>query len=151
MLNKSERLLATRITPDVADQVAAAVPDAVYNPTARTLAVDRRADRPLISGVAVASGGTSDAPVAEEAAITAELMDCQVTRLVDVGVAGIHRLLDNLDVIQQARVVVAVAGMEGALPSVIGGLVSAPRHRRAHKHRLRRQFRRRGSPLSDAE
>ena len=77
-------------------------------------------------GVVVASAGTSDLPVAEEAALTAELMDCEVVRLADVGVAGLHRLLERVDVLRDASVVVAVAGMEGALPSVIGGLVAAP-------------------------
>ena len=71
-------------------------------------------------------GGTSDLPVAYEAAITAELMDCEVERVFDVGVAGLHRLVDSLPVLREAKVVVAIAGMEGALPSVIGGLVAAP-------------------------
>ena len=70
--------------------------------------------------------GTADLPVATEAAITAELMGCEVERVYDVGVAGIHRLLDQLETLQRARVVIAVAGMEGALPSVVGGLVRAP-------------------------
>ena len=70
--------------------------------------------------------GTADLPVATEAALTAELMGCEVERVFDVGVAGIHRLLDQLETLQRARVVIAVAGMEGALPSVVGGLVRAP-------------------------
>jgi hypothetical protein len=74
----------------------------------------------------VLSGGTADVPVAEEAAVTAELMGSQVERAYDVGVAGIHRLLDQMERLRQARVVVAVAGMEGALPSVVGGLVAVP-------------------------
>ena len=128
VLARSDRLLATRVGPDAAQAVASAVPDAVYHETARVVVVDRRADvRPIPGvGVVVASAGTSDAPVAEEAALTAQIMDCEVVRLVDVGVAGLHRLLDKLDVLRDASVVVAVAGMEGALPSVIGGLVSAP-------------------------
>ena len=126
VLARSDRLLATRVGQEAADAVVSAVPDAVYHETARVVVVDRRGDVEPVRGVVVASAGTSDAPVAEEAALTAELMDCAVVRLVDVGVAGIHRLLDRLDVLRQASVVVAVAGMEGALPSVIGGLVSAP-------------------------
>ena len=126
VLARSDRLLATRVGQEAADAVVSAVPDAVYHEIARVVVVDRRGDAEPVRGVVVASAGTSDAPVAEEAALTAELMDCEVVRLVDVGVAGIHRLLDRLDVLRQASVVVAVAGMEGALPSVIGGLVSAP-------------------------
>ena len=74
----------------------------------------------------VLSGGTADVPVAEEAAVTAELMGSQVERAYDVGVAGIHRLLDQMERLRQARVLVVVAGMEGALPSVVGGLVAVP-------------------------
>ena len=126
VLGRSDRLLATRVGRDAADAVASAIPDAVYHEAARLVIVDRREEVQPVRGVVVASAGTSDAPVAEEAALTAELMDCEVVRLVDVGVAGIHRLLDRVDVLRQASVVVAVAGMEGALPSVIGGLVPAP-------------------------
>ena len=126
VLGRSDRLLATRVARDAADAVVSALPDAVYHEAARVIAVDRRGDVQPVPGVVVASAGTSDLPVAEEAALTAELMDCEVVRLVDVGVAGIHRLLDKVEVLREASVVVAVAGMEGALPSVIGGLVSAP-------------------------
>ena len=126
VLGRSDRLLATRVGKDAADAVVSAVPDAVYHEAARVIVVDRRGEVRPVQGVVVASAGTSDAPVAEEAALTAELMDCEVVRLVDVGVAGIHRLLDKVDVLREASVVVAVAGMEGALPSVIGGLVAAP-------------------------
>ena len=126
VLGRSDRLLATRVAQDAADAVASAVPDAVYHEAARVIVVDRRGEAQPVPGVVVASAGTSDAPVAEEAALTAELMDCEVVRLVDVGVAGIHRLLDKVTVLREASVVVAVAGMEGALPSVIGGLVAAP-------------------------
>ena len=126
VLDRSDRVLATRIGRDVFDEVKDSIPDAEYYDTARLLVVDRREHNQHIPGVVVASGGTSDEFVAQEAAVTAELMDCEVVRLVDVGVAGIHRLFDNLEVLQQARVVIAVAGMEGALPSVIGGLVKAP-------------------------
>ncbi len=127
VLARSDRLLATRVSRAAAAAVTVVAPDAVYHETARVVTVDRRAETRTAGGlVAVASAGTSDAPVAEEAAVTAELMGCEVSRLADVGVAGIHRLLDKLDTLREARVVVAVAGMEGALPSVIGGLVSAP-------------------------
>ena len=81
---------------------------------------------PLVGSVVVASGGTSDIPVCEEAAQTAETLGSQVTRLYDVGVAGLHRLLSSVDTLARARVVIAVAGMEGALASVVGGLVDCP-------------------------
>ena len=98
----------------------------MYDETARTITVDRRADAEPVPGVVVAGAGTSDLPVVAEAAVTAGIMGCDVERISDVGVAGLHRLLDHLPALRRARVVVAVAGMEGALPSVIGGLVSAP-------------------------
>lgn len=117
-------ILVTRLDGDKAAQVAQAVP-LFYDPTAR-VGVVNRAPRPLVGSVVVASGGTSDLPVCEEAALTAETLGSRVTRLYDVGVAGLHRLLSHLDELQSARVVVAVAGMEGALASVIGGLVDCP-------------------------
>jgi NCAIR mutase (PurE)-related protein len=88
--------------------------------------VVKRVSRALVGSVVVASGGTSDLPVCEEAALTAETLGSKVTRLYDVGVAGLHRLLSHLDELQSARAVVAVAGMEGALASVVGGLVDCP-------------------------
>ncbi len=88
--------------------------------------VDRRANPPSEGSVVVASGGTADIPVAEEAARTAELMGCAVTRLYDVGVAGVHRVLAHTGLLRDARVVIAVAGMEGALPSLVAGLVDVP-------------------------
>ena len=126
VLERSDRLLVTRAASEAFAAVKAKVTDAAYDPTARTIVVDRRESRGQIPGVVVASGGTSDLPVAYEAAITAELMDCEVERVFDVGVAGLHRLVDSLPVLREAKVVVAIAGMEGALPSVIGGLVAAP-------------------------
>ena len=96
-----------------------------YHPLAK-LAVAFPAERKQRGNIVVATGGTSDMPVAEEAALTAEAMGNQVTRLYDVGVAGLHRLLSNLDVLMRARCVIAVAGMEGALASVVGGLVDCP-------------------------
>ncbi len=106
--------------------VKANLTDATYDDTARVIVVDRRKKRKSRPGVMVICAGTADLPVACEAATTAEIMGCQVERISDVGVAGIHRLLDHLPIIRKARVIVAVAGMEGALPSVIGGLVQAP-------------------------
>ena len=119
-----ENILVTRMDGEKAARVAEAVP-LFYDAQAR-LGVVNRAPRPLVGSVAVASGGTSDLPVCEEAALTAETLGSRVIRLYDVGVAGLHRLLSHLDELQSARVVVAVAGMEGALASVVGGLVDCP-------------------------
>jgi pyridinium-3,5-biscarboxylic acid mononucleotide synthase len=88
--------------------------------------VDRREERPQLGHIVVVTGGTADVPVAEEAAISAEVMGNRVTRVYDVGVAGVHRLLAHQEVLRDARAVVAVAGMEGALPSLVTGLISAP-------------------------
>ena len=126
LLKQSDRLLVTRAGPAAYAAVQNLERDATYDKTARTIVVDRREERKAVPGVVVASAGTSDLPVAYEAAITAELMDCKVERIVDVGVAGIHRLFDSLPALRDARVIVAVAGMDGALPSVIGGLVEVP-------------------------
>lgn len=119
-----ENILVTRLDGGKAEQVANAVP-LFYDPQAR-VGVVKRVHRPLVGSVVVASGGTSDLPVCEEAALTAETLGSRVTRLYDVGVAGLHRLLSHMDELQSARAVVAVAGMEGALASVVGGLVSCP-------------------------
>ncbi len=97
-----------------------------YHPIPKLGIVNRDRERPLLGSIVVASGGTSDMAVCEEAALTAEVLGNKVTRLYDVGVAGLHRLLSHMEVLTQARVIIAVAGMEGALPSVIGGLVCCP-------------------------
>ena len=96
-----------------------------YHPVPR-IGVINPQPHPQVGSIVVATGGTSDMPVAEEAALTAEVLGNRVTRLYDVGVAGLHRLLASLDELMQARVVIAVAGMEGALASVVGGLVDCP-------------------------
>ena len=119
-----ENILITRMDGDKAAAVAKAVP-LFYDPQAR-VGVVNRTERPRVGSVVVASGGTSDLPVCEEAALIAETLGSRVTRLYDVGVAGLHRLLSHLDELQSARAVVAVAGMEGALASVVGGLVDCP-------------------------
>lgn len=119
-----ENILITRLSPETADAVARIVP-LDYRPIPR-LAIAFPGQRKGLGSVVVATGGTSDMPVAEEAALTAEVLGNRVTRLYDVGVAGLHRLLSNLDPLMSARCVVAVAGMEGALASVIGGLVDCP-------------------------
>jgi NCAIR mutase (PurE)-related protein len=122
---RAGRLLVTRATPEHYAAVQARVPDAVYHQEARAITLERTAV-PRRPGVTVLCAGTADLPVAEEAAITAEMMGSAVERHYDVGVAGIHRLLDRLDRLRRARALVVVAGMEGALPSVVAGLVSVP-------------------------
>ena len=117
-------VLITRLDAQAAETVAASVP-LDYHPLPR-LGIAFPGERPARGKIVVATGGTSDMPVAEEAALTAEVMGNRVVRLYDVGVAGLHRLLSKLDELMDARCVVAVAGMEGALASVIGGLVDCP-------------------------
>ncbi len=119
-------ILATRAAPETYRAVLEVCPEARYNPAGRTITVRRREERPTESYIAVVSAGTSDLPVVEEAAETALIFGNRVERVVDVGVAGIHRLFARLDIIRGARVVIVAAGMEGALASVVGGLVSKP-------------------------
>ena len=127
LLEAHGHVLVTRVEPETAAEVRAAVSGLEYHALARLLTggsppePDRRAGR-----IAVVSAGTSDQRVAEEAAVAAEFWGNKVERVADVGVAGLHRLLASLDVLRSARVVVVVAGMDGALPSVVGGLVSRP-------------------------
>ena len=126
LVSRSPRAMATRAAPEAYAAVREVAPDAVYHAEARAIVIDRAPDEPKTPGVLVVTGGTTDIPVAEEAALTAELLGSRVKRLYDVGVAGLHRLLDQSRELQQARVIVVVAGMEGALASVVGGLVAAP-------------------------
>ncbi len=123
---RNDRVLVTRVTPEMSAAVLAQVPELTYDASARILVLDKFPDRVKKPGVFVLSAGTADIPVAEEAALTADLMGNQIERLYDVGVAGIHRLLNQVDRLQKARAVIVVAGMDGALPSVVGGLVSVP-------------------------
>jgi len=123
----SDRVLATRVAPEKAAAAAAALPGVTYHETARALTWFRKPILKVRDGyVAVVCAGTSDLPVAEEAAVTLECMGSHVERVYDVGVAGIHRLFARLDTIRGAAVIVVVAGMEGALASVVGGLVDKP-------------------------
>ena len=117
-------ILITRLDPDKAEAVGRQVP-LRYDAVARVGVANPRPQK-LVGRVVVASGGTSDMAVCEEAALTAETLGSRVTRLYDVGVAGLHRLLSHMDDLQSARCVIAVAGMEGALASVVGGLVDGP-------------------------
>ena len=124
----SRRVLATRVSDEGAAAVMGALPGVRRNREARTLSWLRDDERErVVSGyVAIVSAGTSDLPVAEEAAATVEAFGCEATRVYDVGVAGIHRLFDRLEVIRGATASVVVAGMEGALASVVAGLVARP-------------------------
>jgi NCAIR mutase (PurE)-related protein len=126
LIERGQRVLATRIGVEHYRAVKKRLKDAVHHELACCLTVDRQplAKRP--GAIAVVCAGTSDLPVAEEAAVTAEIMGNRVERISDVGVAGVHRLFKQLDRIQSAKVIIVVAGMEGALPSVVAGLVSAP-------------------------
>jgi pyridinium-3,5-biscarboxylic acid mononucleotide synthase len=120
-------VMATRIEPDVFAQLKAKVPDVQYYSTARICAIAAETIKPQYPGtISLIAAGTSDLSVAEEAAVTAELFGFQVQRLWDVGVAGIHRLLSNRQVIAEGDVLIVVAGMEGALPSVVAGLADCP-------------------------
>lgn len=120
------RVLVTRATPEHARAVRRALPPTVYHEQARCITLERSPLPKRAGVISILCAGTSDLAVAEEAAITAEVMGNRVERVYDVGVAGLHRLLERLEPIQRARVIVAVAGMEGALPSVVAGLVSCP-------------------------
>ncbi len=126
MLKKDDNVLATRANPKVYEAVRSICEEAEYYEMARIIFIRKKEYVKPKSYIAVVSGGTSDIPVAEEAAVTAELFGNQVERIYDVGVAGLHRLLGYLEVISKAKVIVAVAGMEGALASVLGGLVDKP-------------------------
>ena len=125
ILSAGHPLLATRATPGMYEAVKAIQPAARYNDLGRTISVKQSEDEG-IPGILVVSAGTSDLPVAEEAVETALMMGNPPERLYDVGVAGLHRLISNHEKLLTARVIIVVAGMEGALPSVIGGLVDCP-------------------------
>jgi NCAIR mutase (PurE)-related protein len=122
---RSGRVLVTRVEPAHLSALREAMPAIQHNSDARLAWFDR-SPRPRVGNVAVVSAGTADIPVAEEAAITAEIAGARVTRVYDAGVAGLHRLLAEIEVLRAANALVVAAGMEGALPSVIGGLVANP-------------------------
>jgi len=127
LIQHADRVLATRVDAAKAEYVIREHPEVTYHPVARALTWFKRPLLKVHDGyIAVVCAGTSDLPVSEEAALTAECMGNHVERVTDVGVAGIHRLFRRLPVIRGANVVIVVAGMEGALPSVVGGLVDKP-------------------------
>jgi pyridinium-3,5-biscarboxylic acid mononucleotide synthase len=126
MYAKGIDILATRANEEIYLAVKSVVPGAVYNPLARTIVYKHKKDELSKGYIAVVSAGTSDLPVAEEAVETARFLNNQVEAIYDVGVAGIHRLFNKWELIRNARVIIVVAGMEGALASVVGGLVDKP-------------------------
>jgi NCAIR mutase (PurE)-related protein len=126
IVGTGQNLLVTRTTLEAYEAVQTRLPAATFNPVARTIAFRTRPSPQAKGTVALAAAGTADLPVAEEAFVCLEMMGNPVDRLYDVGVAGLHRLLAVHDRLTAARVVIVVAGMEGALPSVVGGLVDVP-------------------------
>ena len=126
LLEHGQRVLATRLNPEHARALRRKFKHAVLHELARCVTIEKKPLPKRPGRIAALCAGTSDLPVAEEAAVTAEFMGNRVDRVNDVGVAGVHRLFNRLEVIQRANVVIVVAGMEGALPSVVGGLVDKP-------------------------
>jgi NCAIR mutase (PurE)-related protein len=126
IIGKGSNLLVTRVEPEVYAKIKGRLKGATYNAAARTVTLIRKPAPAGRGKIAIITAGTSDIPVAEEAAMTAEMLGNDVSRIYDVGVAGLHRLLNHFDRIREARVVITVAGMEGALPSVVAGLVKVP-------------------------
>ncbi|MGE4586822.1 MAG: nickel pincer cofactor biosynthesis protein LarB [Mangrovibacterium sp.] len=126
MLRLGNNILITRVPPETAKEIRKQNSKAVYNPVARTIRVMQSEQELTSSFIAIVSAGTSDLPVVEEAYETALFFGNRTEKIIDVGIAGIHRLFDKLEHIRQARVVIVVAGMEGALAGVIAGLVNKP-------------------------
>ena len=126
MLKHENNILASRVTKEIYQRIKKIEPEAVYYERPKMIFIEKQELKKTKSKILVVSGGTSDIPVAEEAVVTAEALGNSVESLYDVGVAGIHRLLGNLDKLDEAEVIIAVAGMEGALASVVGGLVDKP-------------------------
>ncbi|MEM7531203.1 MAG: nickel pincer cofactor biosynthesis protein LarB [Chloroflexota bacterium] len=126
LVTLSPRILATRASMEQYEAAVALVPELQYHASARCIWVDQEPDRDKYDGIVMVAAGTSDLPVLEEAILTADLMGHAPKRIVDVGVAGLHRLLPHVPTLQTANVVVVAAGMEGALASVVGGLTDAP-------------------------
>ena len=122
----SKVVLVTRSNREAAEAVKSLVPESQFVESCGAIWADSRGLGSKYSGVVVVSAGTADLPVADESELIAKLMLCEVTQINDVGVAGIHRLLAHRETLEKARVIVVVAGMDGALPSVVGGLVEAP-------------------------
>jgi pyridinium-3,5-biscarboxylic acid mononucleotide synthase len=126
MSERENNVIGTRANQEMYESVRSVIPDAVYYPVARIISFQKTKPEISKSQIAIITAGTSDMPVAEEAAVTAELLGNKVLRIYDAGVAGIHRLVDKLPEIRNCRTVIVIAGMEGALASVVGGLVDKP-------------------------
>ncbi|KGG79867.1 1-(5-phosphoribosyl)-5-amino-4-imidazole-carboxylate carboxylase [Caloranaerobacter azorensis H53214] len=126
MLTKNKNIIATRASEEMYKAVKEICEDANYNKLGRIITIRRTEEKYTDSYIAIVAAGTSDLPVVEEAVETAKILGNRVEKVIDVGVAGIHRLLANLDIIRGAKVIIVVAGMEGALASVVGGLVDKP-------------------------
>jgi pyridinium-3,5-biscarboxylic acid mononucleotide synthase len=126
IVKKGGNLLVTRVEPPVYKTLKGKIPGAVYNPDAKTITLRQKAPERGKGKIVVMTAGTSDIPVAEEAAVTCEILGNETERVYDVGVAGLHRLFGEYDKIKKARVIIVAAGMEGALPSVVAGLVNVP-------------------------
>ncbi|SHH71117.1 nickel pincer cofactor biosynthesis protein LarB [Clostridium grantii] len=126
MLTKNSNILGTRANKEMYLAVKEICPEAIYNDLSRTIVIKKHEIQKPDTYIAIVTAGTSDLPVAEEASVTAEILGNNVITISDVGVAGIHRLFDRLDIIRGAKVVIVAAGMEGALASVLGGLVDKP-------------------------
>ena len=126
IFNHSGVILITRTNNKVFKFVLEEIPSAKFSKISKCIWADKRKEKSLIDGITIISAGTSDLPIAEEAKITANLMGCSVKMITDVGVAGLHRLTNRLEEIRKSKILIVVAGMEGALPSVISGLVKSP-------------------------
>lgn len=126
IIRKGGNLLVTRVEPEIYRALKGKIPGAVYNPAARTITMKQKEAARGKGKIVVMTAGTSDIPVAEEAFVTCDILGNETERVYDVGVAGLHRLFGEYERIKQARVIITVAGMEGALPSVVAGLVSVP-------------------------
>ncbi|MCC3145502.1 nickel pincer cofactor biosynthesis protein LarB [Halanaerobium sp. Z-7514] len=126
MLKHNNNILASRATKEVYQRIKEIAPDAVYHERPKMVFIEKNKLQKTKAKILVVSGGTSDMPVAEEAVVTAKALGTQVDSLYDVGVAGLHRLLGSLEKLDEADVIIVVAGMEGALASVVGGLVDKP-------------------------
>jgi NCAIR mutase (PurE)-related protein len=126
MYDKGNNILATRANPEIYKEISSLFPEVMYNEAANAIVIKRKDIPCPESYISIVTAGTADIPVAEEAAVTAEIFGNRVERIFDVGVAGIHRLYQRIDIIRGGKVIIAVAGMEGALPSVLGGLVNKP-------------------------
>src|SRR5262245_38117343 len=124
--SKRQPVLVTRVTPEIYRRVKKRYRGARYHPQAHAVTLDAPGPKTTRPGILVVAAGTSDLRVAEEAAVTAEIFGNEVVRLYDVGIAGLHRLLDHKDKLLNAKVIIVVAGMEGALPSIVASLVNVP-------------------------